>query len=140
MTIPALSMWQPWASLLFARRKRHETRGRPFPAKHKGRRIAIHAAAAYPSRRHISPALDQLCVDVFGPDWRATLPRGAFLGTVQLVAAFPTEEREPASEADRVAGDWTAGRYAWEVDAPIPLPVPLAGRGRQSWFSVELGA
>lgn len=138
MIVPAISLWQPFASLIFVRVKRHETRGRPLPAGRRRTRHAIHATASFPAPRLISGELHRLCVATFGADYRYSLPLGRVLGTVEFVDSFPTEEREPFDEADLAAGDWSPGRFAWQLNAPIPLPEPLALRGRQSWFSVDL--
>src|SRR5690242_8554312 len=43
-TIKAISLWQPWASLMAIEAKRNETRGKPW--KYQGD-VAIHAAKLY---------------------------------------------------------------------------------------------
>ncbi len=40
----AISLWQPWASLLVLGLKRFETRSFPFPGAVRGQRVAIHAS------------------------------------------------------------------------------------------------
>jgi ASCH domain-containing protein len=42
--LPAISLWQPWASLIALGVKRIETRSWPCPAKYIGERVLIHAA------------------------------------------------------------------------------------------------
>lgn len=51
ITIPALTIWQPWASLIAAGAKPLEWRGRAAPRGLRGVRIAIHAGA-----RKVRPA------------------------------------------------------------------------------------
>jgi len=45
LTIPAVTLWQPWASLIASGAKPFETRAFPIPARLLGKRVAIHAAA-----------------------------------------------------------------------------------------------
>lgn len=138
--LPAISMWQPYASLLFvdepAYRKIHETRGRRYPAKYAGLRVAFQAGLSIPPE--ISPELDQLAVDAFGSNWRQTLPRGAYVGTAILAGCHPTETLiEHISHADRVAGIWDAGRYAWKLAAREELVTPIPAKGKQGWWRVR---
>lgn len=52
MTVPALTLWQPWASLVAEGVKTIETRSWPAPAALAGERIAIHAGAKRPLSCH----------------------------------------------------------------------------------------
>ena len=133
-TIRVISLWQPYASLIFSRRlKRHETRGWKLPDRLVGERIAIHAAKKKPSRAFERSDLGRLCAAEFGADWRETLPYGAIVATVTLGACYPTE-RGPQTEADYLAGDWTPGRFAWRLDDASPLGDPVPTVGRQGWW------
>src|SRR5580765_585368 len=44
-TLPALTIWQPWATLIVAGAKPYEFRGWQPPQSYVGKRIAIHAGA-----------------------------------------------------------------------------------------------
>jgi hypothetical protein len=48
MKLPALTIWQPWATLVIADCKPYEFRTWPAPRHLWGKRIAIHAAARLP--------------------------------------------------------------------------------------------
>jgi hypothetical protein len=136
-----ISLWQPWASLVFADPpcKRHETRSFAYPASRHRREVAIHAAKTFPARRFISPELHDLCVETYGSNYAETLPLGAILGTVRLNGCLNTQFVEPCC-ADRICGDWTPGRYAWELQDPHALGVPVPWKGRQGWFVVPAQA
>lgn len=135
--IPVISLWQPYASLIFERRlKRHETRGWALPAHRIGQRVAIHAALKKPSRAFCATPIGELCARNFGADWRDTMPRGAIIGTVVLADCYGTE-RGPETEADYLAGDWTPGRFAFKLADPIKLAAPFVTQGRQGWWSVN---
>lgn len=135
--IRVISLWQPYASLIFTRRlKRHETRGWPCPPKVIGQRVAIHAALKKPSRAFGETDIGQLCAREFGADWRDTLPYGAIVGSVTIAACYPTS-RGAETEADYLAGNWDEGRFAWKLTDPIKLAEPCRAVGRQGWWSTE---
>lgn len=130
-----ISLWQPWASLIFTGDKKHETRSWRIPAHLIGEIVAIHATKALP--KGIGPALEVLCEYQWGGGgrWRSAVPLGAVIGYARLVACHRTEALEPVS-TDRVAGDWTPGRFAWELADTTQLPAPIPFRGAQGFFSV----
>lgn len=135
--IPVITLWQPWASLIFSGHKRYETRAYRPPNKYLGTRIAIHAAAR-PCPR-VGDELADLCYDAFGCGWNYSLPRGAILGTVLLGMCVPSEEYEP-SDDDRIAGDWSTGRFGWRLWEVEPLSAPLPAKGKQGWWSIDNAA
>ena len=144
-----LTLKQPFASLIVCGEKRIETRS--WRTRHAGR-IAIHASA-----RWDHDFLD-LCDE---PEFRealarhnlraGTLPLGAVLGTVELVACLPSEQLRPAlienqqgkvrvamldgtevaMDADKelAFGDYSPRRWGWLLREPRPLrrPVPCKG-------------
>lgn len=133
---PVISLWQPYASLIFTRRlKRHETRSWALPSHRIGQRIAIHAAQKKPSRAFLETDLGHLCTRQLGAGWRDRIPYGAIIGTVTLANCYPTE-RGPDTEADYLAGDWTPGRYAFRLEDAVARAEPLVIPGRQGWWSV----
>lgn len=137
--IPAISMWQPWASLVFetdpAFHKGLETRSFRYPAKYDGQRIAIQAAASFPARHLVPADLHELATRAFDPLYRRTLPLGAYLGTVVLGGCHPSESlREHIGFADRVAGFWDDGRFGWSFDDPLTLQKPVPAKGKQGWW------
>ena len=142
MTHPlkAISVWQPWASLLIHGIKTHETRSWQPPLDLLGHRIAIHAAVtfkAFAAYRHLArllPQLDAATVD----DAARILPFGAIIGTACLAHSLETTSTLadciPQSEKD--LGDWSRGRYAWRLTDPRPLHDPIPFRGQQRLWTV----
>lgn len=57
MTIPAITIWQPWASLIAIGAKPYEFRRWPAPQHFIGQRIAIHAGARKMRREEIQDLL-----------------------------------------------------------------------------------
>jgi hypothetical protein len=138
--IPVISLWQPYASLIFARMpggsnyvKQHETRGFKPPLKHVGKCIGIHATAKFPPLKSIPEDLHELCMDVFGCSYNFTLPQGAILGVVRVSAGRPTADVTPWDE-DRIAGDWTHGRFAWPLSVVARFEAPIPAKGKQGWW------
>lgn len=142
--MPALSFWQPYASLIFVAneglRKLHETRGDKLPEWRKGVRHLIHATLKPMRPKDIPGPLHRLCVEAFGWDYRESLPRGCAIGTVIFADSVPIGERQPATEADRAAGIWSEGRFAWLLAEPELLPQPVPMAGRQNFFTASLPA
>ena len=130
--IPCLSLWEPWASLWMRGPKVHETRHWPAPEKLVGRRIVVHAAKKRIKPEDLEPDLRELLSSVPG----MPLQYGMALGTGVLARCARTEDTEPASDADRVAGNWASGRYAWRMEDRITFPEPIPLRGRQGIFYV----
>lgn len=144
--LPAISLWQPWASLLFVEdpqlRKVHETRSWEAPAGYIRCRLAIHAAKRMASVDEIGavPGLHKLCVDALGWDYRESLPRGAVIGTSSIYDVVPAFPEFAASRADFTAGNWAPRRFAWRMIDAVALPHPMPCQGRQGWFKVDVPA
>lgn len=138
--IPVISLWQPYASLIFRRRKRNETRprGTPLPTKYVGVPVGIAATASFPPLKLISEELHELCMDEFGCSYNHTVPLGCILGAVIFGARVLTTEMLPADDDDRIAGDWRPGRYAWPILSVTSFATPIPAKGKQGWWSFDL--
>lgn len=133
----AISLHQPWASLILCGRKVHETRHWRAPDRLIGERIAIHAAKR-PVPRDIAPELHELCMDEFGCGYPDTLVRGALVCVATLASCLPMTETQPASDDDRVAGGWSPERFAWRLTDVTPIWPSIPYLGRQGWFDAPL--
>lgn len=127
----SISLWQPWASLIFSPRrvKRHETRH--WATFYRGP-LAIHAAQKLVT--NLDDDLIDLVQEEFGTDWASTLPRGRMLGSVRLDDCRLTESIDPDT-LDRLCGDWTPGRYAWRLEDPKLFAHAPEVKGRQGFFN-----
>jgi hypothetical protein len=145
--VKALSLWQPWASLIAppARAdddrpvvggKRVETRGWPAPRWLIGERIAIHA-----SKRESELWLcltDPFSVYVPEPE---DLPRGYLIAHARLDRCSEmTEEAIARLEVEQpheyAFGLYEPGRFAWVLRDVRRLVDPIPYRGRQKLFDV----
>ena len=66
------------------------------------------------------------------------MPRGAVIGTVEIVDCVPVEEIvNTLSERERVLGDYSPGRFAWVIQNPVMFDEPFPARGKQGWWEWE---
>lgn len=137
----ALSLTQPWATLVAIGAKRIETRS--WYTSYRGP-LAIHASNGYP-RWAMSVCLEEpfrtALHDVPGPLAPAAC-RGLIVATCRLVDCRLIVETDlartvntnrrmlPPSEPERSFGDYAAGRYAWILDNVQALTEPIPAKGK----------
>lgn len=154
----AISIWQPYASLIAYRAKPYETRHWAPPRALIGRRIAIHAAARRPTRAEVDGLMDDVSTALGRRDWDLRIPYGAIVCTAVLDAAFELGEptggtaRPAARVVQRMTsrpmpacfsvlyddfGDYAEGRWAWLLRDVEPLNLPVPFKGRQGFFDID---
>lgn len=143
--IYVVSLWQPHASLMFAylddvRCKPDETRHWPFPASLRGQRVVIHAAQRRVTRDEAESALGDLCAKLYGPNWRADLPYGAYLGDVRFDERLRMADHGPLHDLDELCGHWNPTRWAWRTTEPRPLVAPIRAKGQQGFWKIPVSA
>ena len=123
----AVSVMQPWASLIALGAKRYETRS--WRTRHQGP-LAIHASLTFPRE-----ARDLCGAEPFAAALRASglgapgkRPSGAVIATCHL-AACASPPWGGRSAAERAFGNWAPGRWAWELCGVQRLPTPSPARG-----------
>jgi len=129
----ALSLWQPWASLVAHGFKGVETRPWAPPARLVGERIAICATKTEPREgRRAYEAIARHWLDTVGePEWDE-LPRACVLATVVLGAPWPSVEAPYRIGAREWAfGNYEVGRWGWPLGDLRPVgELPVRGRQR----------
>ncbi len=133
----AITVRQPWASLIAAGYKRVETRS--WATGYRGP-LAIHAAKGLPTRTRMRTEERE-----FAEQERALgrlprrIPFGAVVATVYLARVMPTESAiSIVSGLERYLGDFSPGRFAWFLEDARPLddPAPIRGAlGLWEWPS-----
>jgi hypothetical protein len=143
----ALSLWQPWASLVALGEKRIETRIWSTP--YRGP-LAIHAAKKLPPRwlgasRHSEAFVNELA-DVLNcrRDHVASeirkLPFGSVLCIVRLVQIEETSRiREILCQRELIFGNYEDGRYAWHLELIERFESPLPAKGNRLLWNWALG-
>jgi activating signal cointegrator 1 len=146
----AISLWQPWASLVAIGAKKIETRS--WDPRWTGP-IAIHAAKGLNLQQRIALQsytigqtlhVARICLDQAGrPD--NSLPRGCIIAVCTLgritsilggngVGILGSGETIDGEEYE--FGDYSAGRFAWMLSDVRKLEKPIPWKGRQKWFEV----
>lgn len=127
----AITLWQPYATLLVAGIKIHETRS--WSTNYRGE-LLIHAA-----KRPIKWAeLDIESLEKIHPRIKdIEYPLGAIVGKVEIVDCRPIGVWDLIEEVDEILGDWTEGRFAWECANPQPLLIPDV-KGKQGFWQYEI--
>ena len=152
----ALSIMQPWATLIAQGAKRIETRG--WATSYRGP-LAIHASKGLPgwvvdivrSEPQFANALGNL-LDPRGKVL-GDLPRGCIIAICQLVSVkFIGANADGWSwtgpdghqfsyqltDRERALGDYTPGRYAWLLADMRPLDAPVPARGALGLWEAPL--
>jgi len=60
---------------------------------------------------------------------------GTIIAYAEIVGCYPVEDIKNLSERERLFGDWTPGRYAWEI-AHVRRVQPLPYRGQLGLWNV----
>jgi hypothetical protein len=146
--VKALTLTQPWATLVAIGAKRIETRS--WSTNHRGL-IAIHAGKAMPREcrafAYADPAGQALndAGILLGGDC-AELPRGAVVAIARLVAVVCTDNVIDQPDEffggrgllphELAFGDYSAGRYAWVLDRVVALSTPVPCKGALGLWTV----
>jgi hypothetical protein len=130
----ALSLWQPWASLIAIGAKRYETRS--WPTRYRG---PLLICAAKTMNREVQRALLDVEIQKAMVGAGITIiPFGMAVCLVDLVGCTRTEHLTPEQiGTDRRFGDFSLGRFAWKLENVRKVP-PFAVKGKQGLFDVPL--
>lgn len=150
MTVyPAITIWQPWATLIIEGLKPFEFRGWPAPRAHWGKRVAIHAAARVPKRQEVLELIARLEAD--GARGQALdlpgslallrgvvnnlhlLPLSSVLGLATLGQPLTPDQvrRKWSNDSDRDAHF----NFAWPLTDIEPLRPIVPAKGAQGFWS-----
>ena len=166
----AITIWQPWASLIAIGVKQYETRS--WKTDYRGP-IAIHAAKKNPCMIPLI-GLDEFdaaaseTLEKAGQSYTwCLLPKGSIIATAELVnvwyiVAHPGTNIDKAkhipigaeslstdkhasdfsdyfvpTDKEMLFGDWTPGRYAWELANVKLLEKPILAKGQQRLWNWE---
>jgi hypothetical protein len=165
MRYKALTLTQPWATLVAIDAKRIETRS--WATSYRGP-LLIHAAAGLGpvgGMRGLRALIEQqpfnraLCdvgsngmIEWWGKDIPEVLPRGAIVALAELrdvriigrelngdatIAADDMISFTPILGNERAFGDYTPGRYAWLLANVRPLAEPIPAKGALGLWNWE---
>ena len=125
----ALSLMQPWATLVAIGAKKFETRS--WATSYRGP-LAIHACKGFP--QWVQALVDK---EPFNTALNGVvLPRGAVIATCRLVRCVSTFSLiGKLSEQEQAFGFFMLGKFAWELAGVVQIePVPATGSlGLWTW-------
>lgn len=151
--IKALTLCQPWASLIALGEKRVETRG--WSTTHRGP-LLIHAAKTLADPVCNEDGLRELvaaepfatALGRHGITVAEQLPRGEVVAVAHIAACLPTAELGTrmrglpeladfkAAEFERDFGDYSTGRFAWLLRPVERFGKPIPCRGGRKLFDL----
>ncbi len=158
----AITIWQPWASLIACGNKKYETRS--WATKYRGP-IAIHAGkfGFGPYDCELPIGFTDTAVNVLWPgtadpctitdNWNE-LPKGKIIATAELVdchriridkkthriillGSDGMQSSIPLTSHELLFGDWTPGRYAWELTNVSMIDKFISVKGKQGLWNWE---
>ncbi len=125
----AITLWEPWASLIAVGAKQYETRS--WYTQYKGE-IAIHAAKVekYPGIN----VVNTMRAAGLDPD---DLEYGKIVCIVDLVDCVEMDARLIGMQSitESVLGGWEIGRYAWKLENVRRLKTPISATGSQGFWN-----
>ncbi len=150
----ALTLHQPWATLVAERYKGAETRDRPAPKTLIGSRIAIHAARRRPRHQEWNGQVEEIASQL-------ELPLGAIVATARLercvrvlsagftglevradtrkvwvVDRFGREDRDAYLIDSDPYGEYSEGRWIWMLSGVRRVNPPIEARGRRGMWKL----
>jgi activating signal cointegrator 1 len=149
VNMKALTLWQPWASLVAFEEKKVETRC--WSTKYRGL-LAIHAAQKEPpdwlgKSRNRQEFHKYLCGITkrhqWGDFWWPNGKRGLaeVLCIVKLISIEPVERvREDLSAQELCFGNYEDGRYAWFLEMVHRFESPIPAKGNRLLWNWEVPA
>jgi len=133
--LEAITLWEPWATLVAYGYKQYETRS--WQTQHRGP-LLIHAARRPPMAADLSPAPIRQALDEIGIKAETDFHLGCGIAIVQLTGVYRTEAIvDRLTDQDLAFGDFALDRYTWVLIAPQRLKEPLPLRDQEGIWSVS---
>ena len=135
-TLKAITLHQPWASLVAVGAKTVETRFWRPPEKLLGQRIAIHASKQKVALK--SGAFSRAVDSKLGKDWRSKETFGAVVATAKLQRVKKiSNKKDIPSEKKTLFGDYALGRWMWELADIEKVEPPVPARGQRGFWNLK---
>ncbi len=124
----AISLWEPWATLIALGKKQYETRS--WGTFYRGPLLICASKKRLPFVEIASLLYHfQLTAD--------DLQYGKAVAIVSLTAIFKTDHLEyKLDPTEKIVGDFSPGRYAWKLENIRRFKKPSWVRGKQGLFDV----
>jgi hypothetical protein len=131
----ALTIHQPWASLLVKGKKRYETRD--WQRNYRGL-LAIHAGKQSVPVEDYPLGLSEILDDskITQDNLNNNKQKIIAIATLKDIHLMTDKFINEQSELERLTGFWEPRRFAWELTNIKPLPNPIAARGMPGLWAV----
>lgn len=144
-SMKAITIIQPWATLLASGHKKNETRS--WKTNYRGE-ILIHAGKNPKDYTYGAFYIDSPLYPYFseagivGPGEFNDLPRGMIIGKATLADCIYIDkeyrdELRKMSPMEYAFGDYRIGRYAWVMSNPVLFKKPIPASGKQGLWNWE---
>lgn len=140
----ALTIIQPWATLIASGHKKNETRG--WKTNYRGE-ILIHAGKNekdFTDKAFFPDSPSYPYFSGIGMDWPTfvDLPRGMIIGKATIADCIYIDKEfrdnlEKSDPAEYVFGDYRIGRYAWVMKDAVLFDKPIPASGKQGLWNWE---
>ncbi len=125
----AITIKQPWASLIVHGIKDIENRTWPCPKKYIGQRVLIHASSCSWTWHRVLSYMTKPMASIFeklgyNGEWVRNQPTGSIIGSVKIVDCV---QNHPSVWAEK-------GVYNWVLANPILFEKPIPAKGKLSFW------
>lgn len=135
----AISLWQPWASLIAIKAKKVETRA--WYTSYRGELLICAAKTMNSMYRDYYYSLPVIpMISETEPVPLEDLPRGKAVAKVQLIDCVKITRRliDKTPENEKLVGDWKVDRFAFILDEIQAFKEPFHVKGQQGLFEAEI--
>ncbi|MDY6896767.1 MAG: DNA N-6-adenine-methyltransferase, partial [Cyanobacteriota bacterium] len=135
-SLKAISLWQPYCSLIALGIKQYETRS--WKTNYRGK-LLICSTAKLTKKQY--QQYRSICSSVELPAWNEiNFPCGKAIAICDLVDCIPITSSfiQEQSETEITSGDWEVGCYAWKLENIQPITEPFAVKGKQGLFNISV--
>ena len=134
--IKAISLHQPYASLIAMGLKKFETRS--WSTNYRGKLVICAAKKnTLQQQSNYETLANSLLLDLTVHPW-SSLPKGMAIAVcdltdcIQMTESFISEQ----SEQEQLCGHWESGRFAWKLENVQPFPQPVPIKGKQGLWKI----
>lgn len=138
MRVKAVTLWDPWGTLIALEEKLYETRS--WATNYRGP-LAIHVAQRWKvdQLHYLRHEPFRSVLERHGFLEKGDFPLGCVVAVVDLTAVYRTEDmRASLGDQEFTFGNYGNGRFAWKFSnvRRLPEPVPAEGKQRLWWWDV----
>lgn len=136
ITLPAITLYQLWASLIAWEEKQIETRAWYPHSLQAGQTIAIHAGKTIDPISWVDIKFIDTCKRHGVNNPKKELPRGFILCLCQFQGAYKTEYLKGRISSDEAYfGNYAAGRWGWKLKTFHVFDTPIRCQGQMGVWS-----